>query len=57
MQQPAMVRLHLSGSYDLGFRALSLHELTLKEVLEGEYYVIPSCALVLGVINHISFCK
>lgn len=37
-----MVRLHLSGSYDLGFRALSSHELTLKEVLEGEYYVIPS---------------
>lgn len=57
MQQAAMVRLHLNGSYALGFRALSSHGLALEEILEGKDYLIPSCALVLVVIKHISFCR
>lgn len=55
MQQAAMVRLHLNGSHALGFRALSSHGLALEEILEGKDYLIPSCALVLVVIKHVSF--
>ena len=50
-----MVRLRLNGSYALGFRALSLHGLTLGEILKGKDYLISSCALVLVVIKHVSF--
>ena len=57
MQRKAMVRLRLNGSYAFGFRALSLHGLTLEEILEGKDYLIPSCALVLVVIKHVSFCR
>lgn len=57
MQQAATVRLHLNGPYALGFRALSSQGLTLEEILEGKDYLICSCALVLVMIKHVSFCR
>lgn len=57
MQQAATVRLHLNGPYALGFRALSSQGLTLEEILEGKDYLIRSCALVLVMIKHVSFCR